>query len=655
MSDMVVQSQHWRTRNSPEYLIFDQLVTRLVLTSVFLRNISREHEKMANQNKKRPATTQGPVFVDSESAALLPSMLEAFITLQPEGEERGKLQALRHRWRKLLRNVNLKATIPKKTISSNGADLDPGQAELDRFVCSCLTFLQPDNLEQVQDLTRNLASLEWATNPPYYDPDYANLDPGGSEAGDDDRKYHPPPTFEAAQAIHKALYPHGFGAMLRLGTYGKHVHPRPIEPNPGAIDLGAHMLLSVTDSWQELFVHVEQDYGRGDSSAKRPRHSDRSESLQEVGHWCLKAKTRNPLCIKLLVRREKLFDWDRDVQTPIDLNKAPVSLHSLLDDNTARRAFTDNTKCILWVLVSHAVLNFHRTCWLQQTWDSGDIVFYYLKKSDRLPLMPFLKLRLSGPDDCNAKRPHEEAQQSAPDKWQDKHPNMTTLAVLLLEIYFITPFDTLAKAHCPRLSLEDFNPSNRHFAVDAVYRACRKHIGKRYLHQALDSLLDPKLWRETADDVSTTMYREVVKPLETELEDGWVEFETVGKTARKEGSLEARAVPQESESLDEYAQREYNLCAFGPIGLVETTTARRGLKSKDSSLLDQRVSLPSHRPSFSTPTTPEANRSSSLSHENDQLRTPPESASRTSTRTIAGHTKSEMHESNDSSKLLEKR
>ncbi|KAF7550276.1 hypothetical protein G7Z17_g5837 [Cylindrodendrum hubeiense] len=104
-------------------------------------------------------------------------------------------------------------------------------------------------------------------------------------------------------------------------------------------------------------------------------------------------------------------------------------------------------------------------------------------------------------------------------------PILVTLAVMLMEVYFVSPFNTLAKRYNVDLG-SDTEPSSwkRYIDVNVVFQACRSEIpDNSQFYLAVEHCLDPKIWEDEDGNklenqtLRTRIYEEVVLPLETEL------------------------------------------------------------------------------------------------------------------------------------------
>jgi hypothetical protein len=223
---------------------------------------------------------------------------------------------------------------------------------------------------------------------------------------------------------------------------------------------------------------------------------------------------------------------------PIDRTKAPLSLEQFITEGS--RSLTEKTKRILAVLLSYTVLHLHGTPWLPTTWGSSSIIFFQTASSV-IPLKPFISTQLvqestgvttdhvlqhvaegHDSDDCDPDE-FDPDDVDPDDLLLHPCPSIVTLAVMLMELYLATPFHMLAKKY--GVDLPD-GVQNRTISIDAdlVFQECKSDIPENsQFRYAVEKCLDPKTWQDEygkeldTQSLRTTMYREVVRPLEEEL------------------------------------------------------------------------------------------------------------------------------------------
>ncbi|WAO86248.1 PNP-UDP-1 domain-containing protein [Fusarium falciforme] len=351
--------------------------------------------------------------------------------------------------------------------------------------------------------------------------------------------------WSAAQSIFKALVAckdcvctptHDFGARLCLGTHRK--------PDCEADDqVDFDMFLSMKEDWHEAHIHTAKDRAvRIVVDQSRQRHrAPRSMVVKQLCEPIARVSTMAGYRLQLKVTKDQLFKLQSErSESLVDKTKHPVSLDQFLRDRP--RNFTERTKRILAVILSSTVFHLHNTPWLEPSWNSSNVLFFQTSSS-AVTLRPFIQTKLSLLD---FSPPHDGREHSPdatdsedldpddfdpddmdPDDWlMHRCPILVTLAVMLLEIYFATPFDVLAR-RC-KVDLGDPQSSTKHLDVSVVFQACRTEIPENsQFYVAVGSCLDPQVWETedggslSSDELRSRIYEKVVLPLETELSQAY--------------------------------------------------------------------------------------------------------------------------------------
>jgi hypothetical protein len=358
----------------------------------------------------------------------------------------------------------------------------------------------------------------------------------------------------AAQSVFKALVAcknclcapaHEFGARLRLGTYRK-----PCVRDEVDIDIEPDfdMFLSMMEDWHEARVSTSQEtvvQWAIDGEAQQSQIKKRRPKIMRVKSLCepiQKFQKMEAYRLEFKVKGAQLFKLQSERSTfLIDKTKDPVSLEQFLQ--AGPRSFTDRTKRILALILSNAVLHLHDTPWLQSTWCSSNVLFFRTASS-AIPLRPFIQTQLSNLDADNLHMDqyhttHHTDPGGSPadydpveidpddidpdDLVRHQCPALVKLAVMLMEVYFVTPFDLLAKKYGVDLEDESFSRT-RYIDVNLVFQACRGEIPENFqFHYAVEKCLDPTPWEDEdgykldSQTLRTRLYQEVVRPLENEL------------------------------------------------------------------------------------------------------------------------------------------
>ncbi|KAI0180728.1 pfs domain-containing protein [Hypoxylon sp. FL1284] len=357
--------------------------------------------------------------------------------------------------------------------------------------------------------------------------------------------------WSAANSIFKALAAckncpcspmHDFGARLCLGTYRKPI----LEGDAGDVDFD--IFLSMTQDWHEARVHASKEKAvrwAANSEARGPQIKSKRPQVQamKVRQLCepmQKAKKLTARRLEFKVTRDQLFKLQSErSQFSIDKTRNAVTLEEFL--KRGPHSFTERTRRILAVLLSYAALHLNDTPWLQPTWKSSDIIFFRTPTS-AIPLKPFIQTQLSGLNlnsvDTNPHNGHTDGESEQEDSdygeidpddidpddlVRHQCPSLVTLAVMLMEVYFVIPFEMLAKKYGVEIG-DEASSHTTYLDVDMVFRACRDEIPENFqFRYAVEKCLDPVMWEDEdgnkLDDqtLRIRIYQEIVRPLENEL------------------------------------------------------------------------------------------------------------------------------------------
>ena len=389
--------------------------------------------------------------------------------------------------------------------------------------------------------------------------------------------------WKAAQSIYDALVDseactcpdqHQFGVKLSLGTYRKPARNparkafRKSSRNAtvdvdAAGELDFDIFLSMERDWREVRVQTAKERvvrmalpSDPDNDSKKRKRSE-TPRPKTLCKRIAEIKKRELQRLVLKLTKGQLFElrFERS-NFRIDRNAEPISLLRCFEER--HHFFTEKTKRVLSLILSYAVLHLHGTSWLPPGWGSSNIRFFQTTTS-KTPLRPFIQTQLpkSGPDDssdgfqllvdgvgydggCWA-RDEDGAGQMGLDP-EHRCPALVALAVVLMEIYFVTPFKTLAKNHGVELLEEQ---SGRVAHVDALLvfygdeedgiEGCRSQIPEDCpLVYAIEKCLDGGVWEDEDGNeldnqsLRPIIYREVVRPLEAHLSSGFSQISLEG-------------------------------------------------------------------------------------------------------------------------------
>ncbi|RSL92334.1 hypothetical protein CDV31_015197 [Fusarium ambrosium] len=356
--------------------------------------------------------------------------------------------------------------------------------------------------------------------------------------------------WNAAQSMFKALVAckdcvctptHDFGARLCLGT-----HRKPDCEPDDQVDFD--MFLSLKEDWHEAHIHTtkERAVRIAVGQSRQRQRAPRSMVVKQLCEPIARVSTMAGYRLQLKVTKDQLFKLQSERSgSLVDKTKHPVSLDQFLRDRP--RNFTERTKRILAVILSSTVFHLHNTPWLEPSWSSSNVLFFQTSSS-AVTLRPFIQTKLSpldfspppdgrehspdttdsedlDPDDLD---PDDfDPDDMDPDDWlMHRCPILVTLAMMLLEIYFATPFDVLAR-RC-NVDLGDSQSSTKHLDVSVVFQECRTEIPENsQFYAAVGSCLDPQVWETenggslSSDELRSRIYEKVVLPLETELSQAY--------------------------------------------------------------------------------------------------------------------------------------
>jgi len=359
--------------------------------------------------------------------------------------------------------------------------------------------------------------------------------------------------WSAARSIFKALLAskncpcmpsHDFSAHLCLGTYRRPCSGEESDDDNDDDEMCFDMLLSMENDLHEARVRAARetavrwaiDSGADTSRAKisKPKPKPRSMKVKMLCEPMAKMRTMAAYRLELKVARDQLFKLQsKRSDSPLDKTRSPVSLHQLL--NEASRSFTERTRRILAVILSFAVLHLHDTQWLQPPWDSSSILFHPTASS-AIPLRPFIHVPIRD-SFAHGSAPHQidlaeidpddiDPDDLDPDDFiQHQCPSLVTLAIMLMEVYFVTPFDYLVKKYAGGSGERSESSGGlRYIDANVVFQALKGEIPENsQFHYAVEKCLDPAVWEDEEgrrldnETLSARIYQEVVLPLETEL------------------------------------------------------------------------------------------------------------------------------------------
>lgn len=362
----------------------------------------------------------------------------------------------------------------------------------------------------------------------------------------------------AAQTVFEALASsancrcktaHELGVRLCLGTY------RAWELDD---EDGFDMFLAANQNWQEAHVQaVRENKVQFAVGGKKMATTTAVGGKRGVDYkpMLVKAlcqqieKVRKTTALRLELRVEngqlfKLRSGPSSFRFSMDKERPPLSLRHFIHESS--RSLTEKTKRILAVLLSYAVLHLHGTPWLQPTWNSSQVLFFQTPTS-KIPIRPFIQTRLerTGASEKGDTERHRTAvsvqhpdhsdpdgvdpDDLDPDDVEHPVPVLVTLAVMLMELYFATPVEVLARdrgIELPESGTADVR--KRFLDITLVFNEYKREIPlNTQFHHAIERCLDHAVWQDEyghkldEQTLRSTIYQEVVRRLEDELCDAF--------------------------------------------------------------------------------------------------------------------------------------
>ncbi|KAI0875182.1 pfs domain-containing protein [Hypoxylon argillaceum] len=336
---------------------------------------------------------------------------------------------------------------------------------------------------------------------------------------------------------------HDFSARICLGTYRKPDLGPQANVNE---ELDFDLFLSMMEEWYEARVHtarekVVQFVVRDGGSPAGFRKTDRVVKPMRVKKLCepiAKIKTMVAYRLDFKVIRNQLFKLQSQKSNALfDTTMGSISLQQILEGGSC--SFTERARRILAVILSSSALHLLDTPWLEPIWSSANVLFFRTA-SGAIPLRPFIQAKLSrldhghfsnhsdgtipgDPNDGETDSDDDDPDDIDPDDLiSHQCPALISLAVMLMEVYFATPFEILARRYSVEVGNTGCNSCTRYIDTNLVFEACKGEIPEKFLY-AIQRCLDPTLWEDLEgnklDDetLRTRIYKEVVRPLETEL------------------------------------------------------------------------------------------------------------------------------------------
>ncbi|KAI0553245.1 pfs domain-containing protein [Xylaria curta] len=361
----------------------------------------------------------------------------------------------------------------------------------------------------------------------------------------------------AAHSVFKALTAckgclcnpaHDFNARICLGTYRK----PDLGPQANVdCELGFDLFLSMMEEWHEARVHTAREAvvhfavsdGTDQSRLNRRERVIKPMKVKRLCEPIAKIKTMAAYRLDFKVIRDQLFKLQSQKSNGLfDTAINSISLQQILEGGS--RSFTEKARRVLAVILSSSVLHLLDTPWLQPTWSSNHVLFFRTA-SGAVPLRPLIQTQLSSLEhgqfslSGNTPKDYNEDQTGSDDVDPDdidpddlvshQCPTLISLAIVLMEVYFGTTFEILARRYGVELGPNaEFPSCTRYIDTSLVFGACKGEIPENCLFlYAIDKCLDPRIWEDLDGNkldnktLRTRIYEEVVRPLESELSQAY--------------------------------------------------------------------------------------------------------------------------------------
>lgn len=344
--------------------------------------------------------------------------------------------------------------------------------------------------------------------------------------------------------------PHDFMVKLELGTYrqppkSSKVRARQYHYTQKTISgLDFEVFLRMEKNWHEIAIHavgkrVGFSLPREEDAVRRKKVVSTTRTIEILCEEIPRMISKPGQRLELELNQNQLFDMGFEKTSFYIADPAEdVSLTECIKE--FGECFTERTKRILYLIIGHTVLHLHDTSWLQSDWGSANIKFFRTSSSE-IPLRPFIEARL---DD---EKVSLDAERDDIDAFYHPCPVLVSLAVVLLELYFVKPFSELAKQQNVVL-IED---SRARIAVTDLYLVyygddgevgcqCQIPEDSGGLRVAIESCIDGGLWEDDEGNpidrqtLRSRIYQHVVEPLETYLSQGFsqIPLESIDRHAQ---------------------------------------------------------------------------------------------------------------------------
>ncbi|KAL2834634.1 hypothetical protein BJY01DRAFT_81615 [Aspergillus pseudoustus] len=351
--------------------------------------------------------------------------------------------------------------------------------------------------------------------------------------------------WNAANSVYQALvtcsrncapsHNHKYGARLRLATHNKR------REEDYAFETFVTMNL-VDDSWQEALIHVIlsdsppklQPTVRfalpGDDCRNRGNQSPGPKvAVKRLCEQISRMRGNASMRMNLKVEEGRLWK-EKSSRSDFAVSRADpaLSLQDIIRDCPTN--LTEKVKRVLAVLVAYSIFHLRGTQWLHADHFTATNILFF-KTTGALPLKPYMHMALQDNknEDSASLSGHvgTELEIDPDDLPLHPYPELTMLAIILMELYMKQPIRELAERG--GMELDDWSSldSNTRYAVAvAAFEFLKTEFPDKY-RSSVDKCLDPNIGLDPNDKeldaqgLKLAIYDNIIRPLEDELDSGF--------------------------------------------------------------------------------------------------------------------------------------
>lgn len=236
-------------------------------------------------------------------------------------------------------------------------------------------------------------------------------------------------------------------------------------------------------------------------------------------------KTLPDYCLKFRVEKDCLWKLQSEQSSfRIDQARPAITLAQFIAEKS--NLLNEKTKRVLSVLLSYAIYHLIGTPWLKSL-GSSNITFF--RSSTGLPLRPYIETHLDEGAIENIGEPSFESNEEEfdpDDALRPPFPCLVDLAVVLVELHKTDSLDSLAELYgVSTVDGSDLTMA-RYILAREVFKYCASEMTDQ-TRMAVKACLNPAIGldedgnRLDEYDLRGVIYKQIVHPLEDELEHGF--------------------------------------------------------------------------------------------------------------------------------------